>query len=242
LAYPLTPGSLFLLTPADVHEIIPREGNELDLFNVIFADETLEEEMRQLLSAEIRDYFTRLEGSELSDIEAEFRRLYAEADERRIGYHRIIRGALERILIELVRHCGAGDGVAEGPQLTDAKRKVHRALVYLHHHFREALTLERVSREAYLSPHYFSECFHAATGSSFQEYLCDLRLRFARSLLQVADMPISDICHASGFGTLSHFGRAFKRKYGQSPRAYRRSQGRQADAESSDVLLTVGVG
>jgi AraC-like DNA-binding protein/mannose-6-phosphate isomerase-like protein (cupin superfamily) len=227
-AFPLAPGSLFLLTPADFHEIIPQEGITLDLFNVIFADDMLEGEIQHLLSSEIRDYFTQCDGATFSLLEAEFRRLWLEATERRVGYRRVIQGAFERILIELVRQCGAVDDVENHPRPWDPQRKIHRALVYLHHHFREPLTLERVSKEAYLSPHYFSQCFHVATGSSFQAYLRALRLRFARSLLQVADMPITDICYASGFANLSHFERAFKQQYGQSPRSYRRGvdQGR----------------
>lgn len=217
-AFPLGPGSLFLLTPADLHEFIPTTGNALDLFNVIFADEMVDDEVRGLLFSGISGCAT------LSGLEPEFRRLWAETVERGIGHRRMIQGTLERILIELARRNAPADGADRHPHLTDSQRKIHRALVYLHHHFREPLTLERVARQAYLSPHYFSECFHRATGSTFQSYLGERRLRFSCSLLQVTDMSVSDICSASGFSSLSHFERVFKQKYGQSPRVYRRKR------------------
>jgi AraC-like DNA-binding protein/mannose-6-phosphate isomerase-like protein (cupin superfamily) len=223
VAFPLAPGSLFLLTPADFHEILPDEDSELDLLNVIFTEDALQEEMRHLLSAEIRDFFTRCEGTDFIHMEAEFRRLCLESRERRLGHHRVMQGVLERALIELIRRCSPMESVGQPTHLTDPQRKIHQALVYLHHHFRESLTLEQLSKEACLSPHYFSSCFHLATGAPFQVYRRDLRLRFARSLLQVADLPVTEICHASGFVNLSHFERVFKQKYGHSPRTYRRS-------------------
>jgi transcriptional regulator GlxA family with amidase domain len=100
-------------------------------------------------------------------------------------------------------------------------QKIRRALIYMHHHFREQLTLEEVAAQARLSPNYFSECFHKATGSRFQSYLQELRLRFARTLLEMSDLHVTTICHASGFNTLSHFERAFKGRHGQPPRECR---------------------
>jgi AraC-like DNA-binding protein len=94
---------------------------------------------------------------------------------------------------------------------------VHDALIYLHHHFREPLTLDAVARHAHLTPNYFSGCFHQATGASFQCYLQDLRLRFAMSLLCVSDLPVTDICYAAGFHTVSHFVRAFRQKSAARP-------------------------
>lgn len=220
--YPLTPGSFFLLTPADFHEIAARRGAILELYNVIFREDALEDAVHRLLFHEIMDYGTLYEGADFAAMAAEFGRLWTEANERKAGYQRMMQGSLERVLIELARRYLTRRGVAEPRPAVGRHAKVHQGLVYLHHHFREPLTLDRVAAHADLSPHYFSECFHKATGSSFQLYLRDLRLRFARSLLQVADMPVTEICYASGYATLSHFERAFKQKYGRSPRAYRR--------------------
>jgi len=148
------------------------------------------------------------------------RRLWREAQEQQTGYRLVMRGALERILIDALRHIGVRQA-EEISRSADPGRKVGRALTYLHHHFREPLTLAQVAGQAHLSPHYFSECFHAATGLPFQGYLRELRLRFAYSLLAVSDASITDLCLASGFSSLSNFERAFKARYGQSPLACR---------------------
>jgi AraC-like DNA-binding protein len=131
-----------------------------------------------------------------------------------------MRGSLERILIDAVRYTSTRDSLGDLRQ-GDPQRKIRRALTYLHHHFRDPVTLAEVACQAHLSPHYFSSCFHEATGASFQRYLCDLRLRFARSLLAVSSASVTDLCLASGFSTLSNFERAFKTCYGCSPRVFR---------------------
>ncbi len=45
----LVPGTLFLLTPADFHALTPQPDQPLELFNVIFAEEVLSPEVRQIL-------------------------------------------------------------------------------------------------------------------------------------------------------------------------------------------------
>jgi transcriptional regulator GlxA family with amidase domain len=49
----------------------------------------------------------------------------------------------------------------------------------------------------------------------------DLRLEFARSLLRASPLPVSEVCYVSGFNTLTHFEKMYKRKFGHSPRASR---------------------
>ena len=55
----------------------------------------------------------------------------------------------------------------------------------------------------------------------FQAYLLQRPLRFARSLLVSTDVTVTEACHAAGFGNVSHFGRAYRSRYGHAPSAAR---------------------
>ena len=124
---------------------------------------------------------------------------------------------LRCILIEFARRCAPSperDVRAAAPSGDSA---VRRAVLYGDHHFREPLSLADVAAQAHLSVNYFSDRFREVTGTSFQSYLQQRRLRFARSLLASTDLGVTEICHASGFNSLSHFGRAFRRAYGRTP-------------------------
>lgn len=213
---PLVPGTIVLLTPADFHQVTPG-ADGLELLDVGFSAENLEAEVQALLLATTGWSSVVVDGPEREMLAAEFRRLWVEQDSGLIGSRRIVQGALERILIEFCRRRATD---ASGPRELQWGN-VQRGVAYLHHHFREPLTLSIVAAQAGLSPHYFSECFHRATKTPFSAFLCALRLRFARSLLQVGELSVTEICHASGFATLSHFERQFKRMFGLSPRAMR---------------------
>lgn len=230
---PVGPGSFCLLTPADFHELRPEPGAPLALYNVIFGASSLDEALERLVFSQEGPYLVAFEGSELAAIQADFCRLHLEARDHRYGYQLMVRSALALILIDAARRYGQPlvDGEAErnGEYL-----KVRRSLSYIQRHFREQLTLAQVASYSHLSSNYFSECFHRATGVTFQGYVRGLRLTFARSLLDLTDLPITSICHASGFGDLSHFERAFRRRFRMSPRDYQRARQRTGSGNTPD--------
>ena len=60
-------------------------------------------------------------------------------------------------------------------------------------------------------------------GCTFTEYLNGYRLSSACTLLSTTDKPVLEISYETGFTNLSYFNRLFKKKYGISPRIYRKS-------------------
>ena len=218
----LVPGTLSLLTPVDVHALIPQPGQSLEVFNVIFAEELLSAEIWQILFSAPGDLNVQVGEAGLPVIEREFWCLWMEAEEHQLGYQLVMRGALERILIALRRTCVPASSALALPGESATSLPIRQALIYMHHHFREPLSLMEVARQAGLSSHYFSECFHKATGQTFQGYVQDLRIRFAHTLLGVSQLPVTMICSSAGFTSLAHFERVFKRRFGLSPRVYQR--------------------
>jgi AraC family transcriptional regulator, positive regulator of tynA and feaB len=65
----------------------------------------------------------------------------------------------------------------------------------------------------------------ARQGQSFGRYLWQRRLQRAAELLRAPAAPrITEVAHACGFEDSSHFARAFRRRFGQTPGAWRRSR------------------
>lgn len=215
---PIVPGTVALLTPADFHQVTAGPDG-LELLNVAFSADELHEDVQELLLSTVGQAQVVFKAAEVGALIAEFGRLSIEQESRSIGSRRILQGALERILIEFWRR------VPDAPRgaTNQSRGNLQRAIAYLHHNFREPLTLTIVASQGGLSRNYFSESFHRATGTRFNAYLRELRLRFARSLLQASDLAITEIAHASGFASLSHFERSFKQTYGVSPSRLRSS-------------------
>jgi len=89
------------------------------------------------------------------------------------------------------------------------------------------LTLKRVADADGASPRSLQKLF-AAAGQSFSAYLRMRRLERCRLDLtspMFAGLSISEICFRWGFNGSAHFSRAFKDRYGASPRDYRRAAG-----------------
>ena len=81
-----------------------------------------------------------------------------------------------------------------------------------------------------ITPRYVQKLFERE-GLTFSQFLLDQRLARAHRLLGdpgLSDRTISVIAFECGFGDLSHFNRAFRRRYGETPSDVRSSARRSS--------------
>jgi AraC-like DNA-binding protein len=99
------------------------------------------------------------------------------------------------------------------------------------------LTLEKVAAADGISPRSVQKLL-ASAGLTFTTYLRHRRLERCRLDLSspiCATLSISEICFRWGFNGSAHFSRAFKERYGVTPREHRRAAlGEAAPAEADD--------
>lgn len=89
--------------------------------------------------------------------------------------------------------------------------------------FLEPVTVEDAARAAGLHPNYAMRVFRRAYGQTIIEYLTQVRVAYAQTLLVTTDQKVVDIALRSGFGSVSQFYTAFQRVCGLTPRQYRAS-------------------
>jgi AraC family transcriptional regulator, positive regulator of tynA and feaB len=82
------------------------------------------------------------------------------------------------------------------------------------------LSVGAVANRFRISPRTVQSIF-AERGGSFTQTLLDRRLEAARNALAERGASITEIALDSGFGDISYFGRAFRQRYGCSPREWR---------------------
>jgi AraC-like DNA-binding protein len=112
------------------------------------------------------------------------------------------------------------------PQTADRRlldRKVARALGLLQTDPAKRWTVERLARTVGLSRAAFARRFAAVSGRSPLRYLTELRLALAASLLETTDDSLAELAQRVGYTSEFAFSRAFKRKHGLAPGAFRRS-------------------
>lgn len=103
------------------------------------------------------------------------------------------------------------------------KGAIQRAREFMGDNFTNPeLMLKTVADYVGFSEKYFSTRFAKECGSTFINYLNDLRLKRAQELLVQTDMKIYEISEAVGYSSIEHFNHMFKKKLCISPKDYRK--------------------
>ncbi|MGM0836354.1 MAG: helix-turn-helix domain-containing protein [Bacillota bacterium] len=98
---------------------------------------------------------------------------------------------------------------------------VSPSIDYIHRHFKESISLQTLAEMEHYHPVYYSSWFKLKTGKSPKVYIAELRMGYAKQLLQNTSWPISQISEEVGFENSSSFTRWFVKSEGMPPQKYR---------------------
>jgi AraC-like DNA-binding protein/ligand-binding sensor protein len=126
------------------------------------------------------------------------------------AYKRIVHLAAKQIALKVTDQL-VDPEVAMPPSVVKACGYIRsRALV-------DDINLAEVARHCCVSEGHLSRIFHHATGLTFREYLTQVRIERAKSLLLNSGKSVTEIAYESGFQSLSQFHRVFRKIHGVSP-------------------------
>lgn len=92
-----------------------------------------------------------------------------------------------------------------------------KIISYINYNISEPLSIAEISNRFYISKSRLHTVFKAATGSSVWEYITVKRLMLAKRLLHIGEKP-TQVYLKCGFNDYTVFFRAYKRRFGISPR------------------------
>ena len=95
-------------------------------------------------------------------------------------------------------------------------------LEYIALHYKEDVTLEMLAKSANVSKSECLRCFKSTLQTTPYKYLMEYRLSKAAELLKNTDLLIEHIASEVGFTHVSHFGKCFRQKTGNTPSEYRK--------------------
>ena len=206
--YPMTAGSLFLLTPANTHAVYDADA---DMINVMFkCDHTDPAFSLPFLYAPSSHRFCMQDADRILMAAqlTELTRVY----EQQTDYARTL---LSCVMQKLACAPRADTDGGLLPSL-------QRSLLYITENFRSGVTLESTAAHLGLCPTYLSELFSRQLGMTFQAYLDRVRFSCAQNLLALTDLPVCVVHEYAGFRDYANFSRRFKQRYGTTPGNYRK--------------------
>jgi AraC family transcriptional regulator len=98
---------------------------------------------------------------------------------------------------------------------------ISEAVEYINKNYSKDISLNEITKKAYLSKFHFSRIFKKYTSYSPYQYLTMVRLNHCQQLLLDNHYSISEVADRCGFKRLDYFSAMFKKKFKYSPSVYR---------------------
>jgi AraC-like DNA-binding protein/ligand-binding sensor protein len=109
-------------------------------------------------------------------------------------------------------------------EAANEKNKILAARKYIEQNYQRDITISDIAGAVYLSESYFSHQFKNEVGVSAVQYLNCYRIEKAKELLRTRTLNITEIATKTGFQSLPHFNRIFRKFEKMAPRDFRKKQ------------------
>lgn len=219
IEYPASKGAVFFLTPSDVHSYHAEEG--VTVINLSFTPDVMEYSVLLEMLYPM-DYLVGQADETLLGILAFYARQIGRLIKKPDRFTEKQVSALMTCLLVEMHHISTVKASRPARQIDCLP--VQKALWLIHAHFREELSLSSLAKQIGIPSSTLGKKFAGYYGIGFRQYLMNIRLQYARSLITNTHETLTDIAYYSGFNSLSYFQRAFLGKYGVSPNSLRKRE------------------
>ena len=107
-------------------------------------------------------------------------------------------------------------------ELAENNQTIIMVISYIQANYQDSdLCLENIAENVYLSPNYLSGLFKKKMGKTISQYIVDIRVGNAKTLLRNRALKLYDIALQVGYKDANYFTKIFKRAVGITPSEYR---------------------
>ncbi|UZW57236.1 AraC family transcriptional regulator [Sphingobium sp. JS3065] len=156
-------------------------------------------------------------------IEQAVRRLGMEAECPGFASHLMVESLAQSVAVDLARHFLPG-GRAKRVRTQEGRlslRELNRIYDYVESVVNRSPTTEEISKQCGISSAHLRRSFKHSTGDTLHQYVTNVRLRKARSLLAESDLPLKEVAYRLGFASSSTFSSTFRKISGETPSGFR---------------------
>ena len=127
---------------------------------------------------------------------------------------------LKELLIRLIQSQHLMQVSTEASEQRNQTR-LHFLLHFIHEHLTDKISIDDLSRKAYMSRNEFFKWFKEQFGITPLEYINRERIKLAKQILSDKKDTVSSVGYQCGFADVNYFVRLFKKAEGITPGAYK---------------------
>ena len=148
-----------------------------------------------------------------------FRRLRDELVRCSWGYEEMLTYLFRELLMTMHRRM-----TENAPRVSGfIQDEIDRARLFFDEHYNEEISIEQYAVSRNMSTSWFNRSFRSAVGTSPMQYILDVRIRNAQTLLETTDYSVTSIAALVGYENPMYFSRLFRKAKGLSPSKYRKT-------------------
>ncbi len=212
-------GDIYLSFPGDFHAIYSSKEKPLkyDFFSFQTKDKKIKKELLYIV-ANIHSYSQRVIQNE--QILSVISNAIAELCSNQEYSQEILYTNFKQILFYILRSFMAQAKDVKSFRTLSADELCYQIMHYIDTHMYSIKNLTELSEKFSYNYSYLSNLFKNQTGTTLSAYYQSRRLDAAKLLLDEKKLKVNQIAEILGYSSLYSFSKAFKQKYGVSPKNY----------------------
>ncbi|PJJ29230.1 helix-turn-helix domain-containing protein [Lacrimispora celerecrescens] len=224
--YLIEPGSLFMISQYEKHQLLQMDTTSPQERFVIFIDPSYLENI-STPQTDLTYCFTHrperfshrivLNHGQQRHFTYLFNKLAVEEGFGQDVKERSTFAELMVFMTKLAAEAFLGEGSANQKQYFSSK--VTDIITYIHHNIDSPLSIGDIAAHFYLSTSYLCRLFKKSTGTTINSYIISRRIQLAQNLLS-GGYSVNEVYSMCGFNDYSNFFKAFTKKVGISPKKY----------------------
>ncbi|MBP3360727.1 MAG: helix-turn-helix domain-containing protein [Clostridia bacterium] len=222
----ILPGSIVLVSPYTSHQIMNASETTYKAFIVTFTLNTLSVNRHYKFknpNSFLQNNYSLipLSKNDQNIYKSYVEKILAEMHDKHAEYDLAIYGIFLQMLSFCQRNYDAqSEDLLSSPLVPARSDPVIR---YINEHYREKLSLTRLSEIFYVSPSYLSRSFKKDIGISLVEYINSVRIQKAITMLVSSNCSVVQVAKRCGFTSTQNFNRVFKQITGSPPSFYKKN-------------------
>lgn len=228
VSYPVGPGSLYMVTPADLHTLIPdpnAASSKLTVLNISFQDTVFPESSFVEVQTLPPPLIATASGKDMEDFLVYYQTIVNVKAGKGVYASEIISHLCFAFVFDFLRlyHKQHEDVATPGVQLDRESVYIRNAIAYIRYNFRDPnISCVSISKAICLSPNYFGTLFKKHFGKTCMSYIKTQRMNFAKVLLSSTLLTVNEIAEKCGYSSTPYFITDFHATFGVSPKQFKK--------------------